>query len=87
MLKGAAPRVDADAPGKSARRILLGCCATHLVTDGLLSAVYPLLPLIALDLQLSYTAVGSIRTALTASSSIFQIPVGFLQIGSRRLPS
>ena len=78
MLKAAVPPIDPEAPGKKARRLLLGCCATHLVTDGLISAVYPLLPLIALDLQLSYTAVGSIRTALTASSSAFQIPVGFL---------
>ncbi len=61
-----------------ARRLLLACSATHLVTDGLVSAIYPLLPLIALDLQLSYTAVGTIRTALVASTSLLQIPVGFL---------
>ena len=61
-----------------ARRILLASCATHVVTDGLMSAIYPLLPLIAVDLQLSYTAVGSLRTALVASSSFFQIPAGYL---------
>lgn len=64
--------------GQSARLVLLACCATHLVTDGLNSAIYPLLPLIALDLQLSYTAVGSLRTALIASTSTLQIPVGYL---------
>lgn len=63
---------------RNSRWVLLGCCATHLVTDGLNNAVYPLLPLIALDLQLSYTAVGSIRTALIASTSVLQIPAGYL---------
>jgi MFS family permease len=58
--------------------VLLGCCATHLVTDGLNNAIYPLLPLIAVDLQLSYTAVGSLRTALIASTSALQIPAGYL---------
>ncbi len=66
------------AAGQGSRWILLGCCATHLVTDGLNNAVYPLLPLIALDLGLSYTAVGSLRTALIASTSILQIPAGYL---------
>jgi len=76
MLKGDPNQVEASSKG--ARRLLMACCATHLVTDGLVSAIYPLLPLIALDLQLSYTAVGSVRTALIASTSLLQIPVGFL---------
>ena len=65
-------------PGGGARRILLACCTTHLVTDGLIAAVYPLLPLIALDLQINYTGVGALRTALAGSSSLLQIPAGFL---------
>jgi MFS transporter, FSR family, fosmidomycin resistance protein len=67
----------AGAPA-GARRILLAASATHLVTDGLIAAIYPLLPLIAVELQLSYTAVGTIRTALVASSSFLQIPAGYL---------
>src|SRR5665811_1172935 len=70
------PRSAGVASG--ARRILLASCATHLVTDGLISAIYPLLPLIALELQLSYTAVGTIRTAMVASHSFLQIPAGYL---------
>ncbi|MHB1159647.1 MAG: MFS transporter [Chloroflexota bacterium] len=78
-VEGDSPQeAGAGAPGRQARRVLLACCATHLVTDGLNSAIYPLLPLIALDLQLSYTAVGSLRTALIASTSTLQIPVGYL---------
>lgn len=71
-------RLRDDAVARQSRFVLLGCCATHLVTDGLSNAVYPLLPLIALDLQLSYTAVGSLRTALIASTSTLQIPAGYL---------
>lgn len=81
MKRDAAASGDMAGSGSSAsgaRITLLACCATHSVTDGLISAVYPLLPLIAADLQLSYTAVGSLRTALTASSSTLQIPAGYL---------
>jgi MFS transporter, FSR family, fosmidomycin resistance protein len=69
---------DAAAVPSGARRILLAACATHLVTDGLIAAIYPLLPLIALELQLSYTAVGTLRTALVAAHSFLQIPAGYL---------
>jgi len=57
--RDAAASGDMAGSGSSAsgaRITLLACCATHSVTDGLISAVYPLLPLIAADLQLSYTA-------------------------------
>lgn len=60
------------------RLVLLACSVTHLVTDGLAAAFYPLLPLIALDLQLSYTAVGSLRAVLRGGSSFFQLPAGYL---------
>lgn len=61
-----------------ARLVLLACSATHLVTDGLITAFYPLLPLIADDLHLNYTAVGALRTTLRAGSSVFQLPAGML---------
>lgn len=60
------------------RLVLLACSATHLVTDGLAAAFYPLLPLIALDLQLSYTAVGSLRAVLRGGSSFLQLPAGYV---------
>ena len=62
----------------SDRLVLLACSATHLITDGLAAAFYPLLPLIALDLQLSYTAVGSLRAVLRGGSSFFQLPAGYV---------
>ena len=72
------PSTRLGGPAGGARLVLLVCCATHLVTDGLITAVYPVLPLIAIDLQLSYAAVGSLRSALIGSSSLFQLPVGYL---------
>src|SRR5512133_3392436 len=66
------------AAASNARLVLLACSGTHLVTDGLIAAFYPLLPLMADDLHLSYTAVGSLRTMLRAGSSVFQLPVGIL---------
>ena len=64
--------------GGTARVVLLACSTTHLVTDGLITAFYPLLPLMADDLHLNYTAVGALRTTLRAGSSIFQLPAGML---------
>ncbi len=39
--------------GRRARLILRACCAAHPMTDGLITAFYPLLPLIAGDLLAS----------------------------------
>ncbi len=72
------PDNPASADERSDRLVLLACSATHLVTDGLAAAFYPLLPLIALDLHLSYTAVGSLRAVLRGGSSFFQLPAGYL---------
>lgn len=70
--------IDAVSVGAlRARLVLLGCSSTHLITDGLVAAVYPLLPIIALELGLSYSAVGSIRTVLVGSGSLFQLPASF----------
>ena len=60
------------------RLVLLACSATHLITDGLVAAFYPLLPLIALDLHLNYAAVGSLRTVLRGASSLLQLPVSYV---------
>ncbi|MHB9092243.1 MAG: MFS transporter [Chloroflexota bacterium] len=59
------------------RLLLTACATTHAVTDGLVAGIYPLLPLVAAELQLSYTAVGSLRTALVGASSLFQLPAGY----------
>ena len=69
-----------DAPGiplRRARSLLLVASTAHLITDGLVAAIYPLFPLIANELSLSYSAVGSLRTALVGAGSLFQLPVGY----------
>jgi MFS transporter, FSR family, fosmidomycin resistance protein len=48
----------------------------HVVNDALFAGLYPLLPLIAAGLGLTYAQVGLIKTAFTGSSSLFQVPAG-----------
>jgi FSR family fosmidomycin resistance protein-like MFS transporter len=57
---------------------LLANALMHLVNDGCFVALYPVLPLIAREFELSYTQVGLLKTALSASSSSFQLPVAVL---------
>lgn len=55
---------------------LTACSSMHLVNDGLFAGTYPLLPLVAADLGLSYAQVGAVKTAFTGASSILQVPAG-----------
>jgi MFS transporter, FSR family, fosmidomycin resistance protein len=48
----------------------------HVVNDALFTGLYPLLPLIAVDLGLTYAQVGLVKTAFAGSSSLFQVPAG-----------
>jgi FSR family fosmidomycin resistance protein-like MFS transporter len=48
----------------------------HVVSDALFTGVYPLLPLIAADLALTYAQVGLVKTVFAGSSSLFQVPAG-----------
>jgi MFS family permease len=50
----------------------------HAVSDALFAGVYPLLPLVAADLDLSYGEVGAVKALLGASSAVFQVPAGML---------
>ena len=50
----------------------------HAVSDALFAGVYPLLPLVAEDLHLSYGEVGAVKALLGASSAVFQVPAGML---------
>ncbi len=43
------------------RRQLAACAGMHLVNDALFAGLYPLLPLVAVDLGLSYAAERSAR--------------------------
>jgi predicted MFS family arabinose efflux permease len=50
----------------------------HLVNDGCFVALYPVLPLIAREFGFSYAQVGMLKTALSTSSTAFQLPMAVL---------
>lgn len=50
----------------------------HAISDALFAGVYPLLPLVAADLNLSYGEVGAVKALLGASSALLQVPAGML---------
>ena len=60
------------------RSPLIANAVMHLVNDGCFVAIYPVLPLIATEYDLSYAQIGLLKTALTASSSAFQLPMAIL---------
>ncbi|RIK43905.1 MAG: MFS transporter, partial [Chloroflexi bacterium] len=58
------------------RRILLTTSLVHLSNDACFAILYPILPLIAADLELSYAQVGLLKATMTAAQSAFQVPAG-----------
>jgi MFS transporter, FSR family, fosmidomycin resistance protein len=54
------------------------CSALHTVNDAFFALIFPLLPLLAADLDLSYAEVGLIKTTFSGASSALQLPVGLL---------
>ena len=65
-------------PSRRVRRdhgSLIANALMHLVNDGCFVALTPILPLVAAEFDLTYTQVGLLKTALTTSSSAFQIPL------------
>lgn len=57
---------------------LLANALMHLVNDGCFVALYPVLPLMAREFGLSYAQVGMLKTALSGSSTAFQLPMAVL---------
>src|SRR5712691_4365914 len=55
---------------------LAACSGMHVVNDALFAGLYPLLPLLAVDLGLSYAEVGAIKTAYTGAAGLLQVPAG-----------
>jgi MFS family permease len=60
----------------SPRGHLFAQSAMHIVNDGLFTGIYPLLPLMAVDLGLQYADIGLIKTAFSGASAVFQVPAG-----------
>ncbi len=66
---------------RTPRGQLVAAAAMHVVNDGLFAGMYPLLPLIAADLALSYAQVGAVKTAFSGASSVLQLPAGIAAEG------
>lgn len=59
-------------------RLLAAASAVHLLNDACFAILYPLLPLIAADLNLNYAQVGLLKATFSGASSLLQIPAGML---------
>lgn len=64
---------------------LLGFCVLHTVHDGFVAGFYPLLPLLASDLGLTYGEAGFLKFCLSAAGGALQLPAGLLieRLGER----
>jgi FSR family fosmidomycin resistance protein-like MFS transporter len=74
-------------PTRSRRLVLGTCSATHFIHDGFSDLLYLLLPVWQVELGLSLTQVGVIRSLYSGALASTQIPIGFLseRLGERRL--
>ncbi|HEX5502906.1 MAG TPA: MFS transporter [Thermomicrobiales bacterium] len=72
------PTRPVPTPRAAGRRVLLTTSLVHLTNDACFALLYPLFPLIAADLHLSYAEVGLIKAAFSGASSVLQLPVGVL---------
>jgi FSR family fosmidomycin resistance protein-like MFS transporter len=66
------------APLTRGQGVLLGNALMHLVNDGCFVAFYPVLPLMAVEFNLSYAQVGMLKTTLSGASTAFQLPMAVL---------
>ncbi len=77
--RGVIARLSARGAGvRQAHGPLIANALMHLVNDGCFVAIYPVLPLMANEFHLSYTQVGFLKTALSASSTALQLPMVLL---------
>ena len=76
----------ADEAGQS-RNMLMLCCGSHIIQDGLVALQYVLLPLLAQALGLNYAQVGLLRALSNSAMTMVEIPSGILAevYGERRL--
>jgi MFS family permease len=72
VLSGLAVRRSFRAP----RGQFVATSVMHAVNDGLFAGTYPLLPLVAADLGLSYAQIGAVKTAFSGASALLQLPAG-----------
>ena len=59
-------------------RVLLVAASVHTCNDAMFAVMYPLLPLMAVDLGLSYAEVGLVKALYSGASGILQFPAGVM---------
>jgi MFS family permease len=62
----------------SPSRVLLVAASIHTCNDAMFAVMFPLLPLIAADLNLSYAEVGLVKALYSGASAVLQLPAGLL---------
>lgn len=69
------------------RRILMACCGTHIIQDGLVALQFVLLPILATHFGLNFSQVGALRAISNMSMAVLEIPAGLLaeRFGERKL--
>ncbi|MDQ6673740.1 MAG: MFS transporter [Chloroflexota bacterium] len=58
--------------------MLLVASALHVCNDAFFAVMYPVMPFVAVELGLSYSEVGMVKTAFSGSSALLQLPAGLL---------
>jgi FSR family fosmidomycin resistance protein-like MFS transporter len=59
-------------------RVLLVAASVHTCNDAMFAVMFPLLPLIAADLGLSYAQVGLVKALYSGASGVLQLPAGVM---------
>jgi MFS transporter, FSR family, fosmidomycin resistance protein len=59
-------------------RVLLVAASVHTCNDAMFAVMFPLLPLIAADLGLSYAEVGLVKALYSGASGVLQLPAGVM---------
>ncbi len=62
------------------RSTLIMASTVHLLNDACFALLYPLLPFIAEDLELSYTQVGLLKATFSGAAGALQIPAGAMGV-------
>jgi MFS transporter, FSR family, fosmidomycin resistance protein len=76
--EGSPPAAQRATSHPTAPRVLLVASSLHTCNDAMFAVMYPLLPLIAADLSLSYAEIGIIRALYSGASAVLQLPAGML---------
>jgi MFS family permease len=58
--------------------VLLVAASVHTCNDAMFAVMFPILPLIAADLGLSYAEVGLVKALYSGASGILQLPAGVM---------